>query len=25
MYNTFADVDALVTALHRLHGGRNIF
>jgi cysteine desulfurase/selenocysteine lyase len=25
MYNTFADVDALVTALHRLRGGRNIF
>jgi cysteine desulfurase/selenocysteine lyase len=25
MYNTFADVDALVAALHRLRGGRNIF
>ncbi|ODT75406.1 MAG: aminotransferase class V [Nitrosomonadales bacterium SCN 54-20] len=25
MYNTFADVDALVTALHRMRGGRNIF
>jgi cysteine desulfurase/selenocysteine lyase len=25
MYNTFADVDALVTALHRMRGGRNIY
>jgi cysteine desulfurase/selenocysteine lyase len=25
MYNTFADVDALVTALHRMRGNRNIF
>jgi cysteine desulfurase/selenocysteine lyase len=25
MYNTFADVDTLVTALHRMRSGRNIF
>ncbi len=25
MYNTYADVDALVAALHRMRGGRNVF
>ena len=25
MYNTYADVDALVSALHRMRGGHNIF